>query len=218
MNFRLLTILSCLVALALALEFELPATPANAPIETNQGRRCLSQWLPKSTHIRVRAKVLPGFPGQSMNVEIHDDSPYMNQYGARNQLDEATFRFDTQAHANVIVCFQNTLESHFPMDGRSLTVQFKMESGAIAEDFHKIQQEEKLKPMEMELRRLAMTLDDVQDELQYLKMRESTLRDRNEGMNAKVKSFSFFSIGVLVVVAVYQVLYLRRFFKQKKLI
>ncbi|KAJ2027989.1 vesicle coat component [Coemansia sp. S610] len=181
-------------------------------------RRCLSQWLPMGTHVRVKAKVLPGIPGQKVNMEIHDDSPHVNQYGARRQVDDATFRFDTQAHANVIVCFQNVLEANFPNDGRSQTIQFKMESGAMAEDFHKVQHEEKLKPMEMELRRLAMTLDDVQDELQYLKQRESTLRDANERMNSRVKTFSLLAIGVLIGVAIYQVLYLRRFFQQKKLI
>ncbi|KAJ2889745.1 vesicle coat component [Coemansia aciculifera] len=170
------------------------------------------------THVRVKAMALPGLSGQKVNMEIHDDSPHVNQYGARRQLDDATFRFDTQSHANVIVCFQNVLEPNFPNDGRSLTVQFKMESGAMAEDFHKMQQEEKLKPMEMELRRLALTLDDVQDELQYLKQKESALRDANEHMNGRVKTFSFVSIAVLIGVAVYQVLYLRRFFQQKKLI
>ncbi|KAJ2468956.1 vesicle coat component [Coemansia sp. RSA 2322] len=211
--FLALAILAAVLGLCTALEFDLPATP-----EIGGGRRCLSQWLPHGTHVRVKSKVLPGFPGQKINMEIHDDSPSVNQYGARRAVDEVTFRFDTQAHANVIVCFQNVLEANFPNDGRVLTVQFKMESGAMAEDFHKLQQEEKLKPMEVELRRLAMTLDDVQDELQYLKHREGSLRDANERMNGRVKTFTFFSIAVLIGVAVYQVLYLRRFFQQKKLI
>ncbi|KAJ2466685.1 vesicle coat component [Coemansia sp. RSA 2337] len=211
--FVVFAILAAVLGICSALEFDLVATT-----EIGGGRRCLSQWLPMDTHVRVKAKVLPGFPGQKVNMEIHDDSQHSNQYGARNQVDDATFRFDTQAHANVIVCFQNVLEANMPNDGRSRTIQFKMESGAMAEDFHKIQQEEKLKPMEMELRRLAMTLDDVQDELQYLKQRESTLRDANERMNSRVKTFSFVSIAVLVGVAVYQVFYLRRFFQQKKLI
>ncbi|KAJ2691931.1 vesicle coat component, partial [Coemansia spiralis] len=73
-------------------------------------------------------------------------------------------------------------------------------------------------PMEVEMRRLAMSLDDIQDELQYLKQREGALRDANEGMNSRVKTFSLFSIVVLVGVAVYQVFYLRHFFQQKKLI
>ncbi|KAI9503228.1 vesicle coat component [Coemansia spiralis] len=202
-----------LASLVSCIEFDLPALP-----EANNGRRCLSQWLPMGTHVKVTAKVLPGFPGQQVNMEIHDDSPHLNQYGARKQVDEVVMRFDTQAHANVIVCFQNALDHGYPQDGRSLTIQFKMESGAMAEDFHKVQQELKLKPMEIELRRLSMSLDDIQDELQYLKQREGTLRDANEKMNSKVKTFSLFSIGVLVVVAVYEVLYLRRFFQQKKLI
>ncbi|KAJ2718787.1 vesicle coat component [Coemansia sp. Benny D115] len=195
------------------MEFDLEATS-----EVLGTRRCLSQWLPKNTHVKVTAKVLPGFPGQKVHMEIHDDSPHINQYGARKQLDEVSFRFDTQAHANVIACFQNMLETGYPSDGRALTIQFKMESGAMAEDFHKVQQDEKLKPMEVELRRLAMSLDDIQDELQYLKQREGSLRDANETMNSKVKTFGLLSISVLILVAVYQVLYLRRFFHQKKLI
>ncbi|KAJ1831297.1 vesicle coat component, partial [Coemansia sp. RSA 2711] len=194
-----LTAIAALLALATAIEFDLSAAP-----EAANSRRCLSQWLPKNTHVKVNAKALPGFPGQKVNMEIHDDSPHLNQYGARNQMDDVTFRFDTQAHANVIACFQNVLEPGYPSDGRALTIQFTMESGAMAEDFHRVQQEEKLKPMEIELRRLSMTLDDIQEELQYLKQREGTLRDANERMNGRVKTFSFFSIAVLIGVAGYQ--------------
>ncbi|KAJ2156750.1 vesicle coat component [Coemansia sp. RSA 552] len=214
MRCLLVAILTALLAVAVAaIEFDLPAAP-----EATQARRCLSQWLPKNTHVKVTGKVLPGFPGQKVNLEIHDDSPHVNQYGARKQVDDVMFRFDTQAHANVIACFQNVIEAGYPTDGRALTIQFKMESGAMAEDFHRLQQEEKLKPMEIELRRLSMSLDDIQEELQYLKQREGTLRDANEGMNARVKTFNIFSIVVLIGVAVYQVFYLRHFFQQKKLI
>ncbi|KAJ1961238.1 vesicle coat component [Dipsacomyces acuminosporus] len=202
-----------LVGMVSALEFDLAAGP-----EALNERRCLSQWLPMGTHVKVKAKALPGFPGQAINMEIHDDSPHMNQYGARKHLDDVSLRFDTQAHANVIVCFHNILDPSYPHDGRSLTIQFKMDSGALANDYRKLQHEEKLKPMEVELRRTASILDDIQDELQYLKARESTLRDANEAMNAQVKRFTFFSIAVLISVAVYQVVYLRHFFQQKKLI
>ncbi|KAJ2448770.1 vesicle coat component [Coemansia sp. RSA 2336] len=208
-----LLVIAALLAVVSAIEFDLQAAP-----EASNMRRCLSQWLPRNTHVKVSAKALPGFPGQKLNMEIHDDSPHLNQYGARKQMDEVVFRFDTQAHANVIVCFQNVLEPGYPADGRALTIQFTMESGAMAEDFHRLQQDEKLKPMELELRRLSMTLDDIQDELQYLKQREGALRDANENMNGRVKTFSLLSIAVLIGVAVYQVFYLRHFFQQKKLI
>ncbi|KAJ1932071.1 vesicle coat component [Linderina macrospora] len=206
-------LLALLVAVAATIEFDLTAGH-----DGTHDRRCLSQWLPKGVHVKVATKVLPGFPGQTLNMEIHDDSPHMNQYGARKHVDEVAFRFDTQAHANVIVCFQNVLDAGQTPDGRALTVQFKMNSGADAEDFGKLQSEQKLKPMEIELRRLAMHLEDVQDTLQYLKEHEGTFRDANEYMNARVKNFGFFSIAVLIGVAVYQVLSLRRFFHQKKLI
>ena len=77
--------------------------------------------------------------------------------------------------------------------------------------------DQKLEPLEVELRRLASNLDDAQEQLQYLKIREADLRTLNELSNSRVKHLSFFAIFVLITSAVGQIVYLRRFFKAKKL-
>ncbi|CAF1500010.1 unnamed protein product [Rotaria sordida] len=52
----------------------------------------------------------------------------------------------------------------------------------------------------------------------YMKQREEEMRDTNESTNNKVLYFSIFSMHCLMSLAIWQVLYLRRYFKAKKLI
>ncbi|RLN36580.1 hypothetical protein BBJ28_00021817, partial [Nothophytophthora sp. Chile5] len=52
----------------------------------------------------------------------------------------------------------------------------------------------------------------------YMREREAAMRDTNESTNSRVLWFSFFSIVVLLGMGVWQVLYLKKFFKSKKLI
>ena len=51
-----------------------------------------------------------------------------------------------------------------------------------------------------------------------MKQREEEMRSTNESTNSKVLYFSVFSMGCLMSLAIWQVLYLRRYFKAKKLI
>ena len=55
-------------------------------------------------------------------------------------------------------------------------------------------------------------------DFQYMKQREEEMRDTNESTNSRVLYFSIFSMCCLIGLATWQVLYLRKFFKSKKLI
>ena len=55
-------------------------------------------------------------------------------------------------------------------------------------------------------------------DFQYMKTREEEMRDTNESTNSRVLYFSIFSMCCLIGLATWQVLYLRKFFKAKKLI
>merc|ERR1719361_990503 len=80
------------------------------------------------------------------------------------------------------------------------------------------QKTEKLKPLEVELRRLEDLSDSIVNDFQYMKTREEEKRSTNESTNSRVLYFSIFSMMCLVCLATWQVLYLRKFFKSKKLI
>ena len=84
--------------------------------------------------------------------------------------------------------------------------------------FKKLAKVEKLKPLEVELRRLEDLSQDIVSDFAYMKAREEEMRNTNESTNSKVLYFSVFSMCCLLGLAIWQVLYLRRYFKAKKLI
>lgn len=51
-----------------------------------------------------------------------------------------------------------------------------------------------------------------------MRQREEEMRDTNESTNSRVLYFSIFSMLCLLGLATWQVLYLRKYFKSKKLI
>lgn len=63
--------------------------------------------------------------------------------------------------------------------------------GADARDWSAIQAAEKLKPVETELRRIEETVNEIVNEMEYLRLREQKLRDTNESTNERVKWFAF---------------------------
>ena len=97
----------------------------------------------------------------------------------------------------------------------------------------------RLKPLEVELKRLEDLSEAIVQDFAYMRQREEEMRDTNgnfknintvidfdvhffhfslESTNSRVLYFSVLSMLCLIALATWQVLYLRRFFKAKKLI
>ena len=92
-------------------------------------------------------------------------------------------------------------------------IELDVDIGADAKDWSAIQAAEKLKPMEMELRRIEEMVQEVVSEMEYLKAREQKLRDTNESTNERVKWFALGTIGMLIGLGAWQVVYLRAYFR-----
>lgn len=97
-------------------------------------------------------------------------------------------------------------------------VELDVEIGADARDWSSIQAQEKLKPVETDLRRIEDIVHDIVTEMEYLRAREQRLRDTNESTNERVKWFAFGTMGMLVGLGAWQVVYLRAYFRSKHLI
>lgn len=54
---------------------------------------------------------------------------------------------------------------------------------------------------------------EVVNEMEYLRAREQTLRDTNESTNERVKWFAFGTMGMLMGLGAWQVVYLRAYFR-----
>jgi hypothetical protein len=92
-------------------------------------------------------------------------------------------------------------------------IELDVDIGADARDWNSIQSQEKLKPIETDLRRIEEMVADVVTEMEYLRAREQRLRDTNESTNERVKWFAFGTMGMLIGLGAWQVVYLRAYFR-----
>lgn len=92
-------------------------------------------------------------------------------------------------------------------------MELDIEIGADARDWSAIQAQEKLKPVEADLRRIEEMVGEVVTEMDYSRTREKNLRDTNESTNERVKWFAYGTMGMLVGLGAWQVVYLRAYFR-----
>ena len=92
-------------------------------------------------------------------------------------------------------------------------MELDIEIGADAKDWSGIATAEKLKPVETELRRIEETVSEIVTEMEYLRGREQKLRDTNESTNERVKWFAFGTMGMLIGLGAWQIVYLRAYFR-----
>jgi hypothetical protein len=93
------------------------------------------------------------------------------------------------------------------------SVELDIDIGADAKDWSAVQATEKLKPVETELRRIEELVQEIVNEMEYLRGREQKLRDTNESTNNRVKWFGFGTMGMLIALGAWQVIYLRAYFR-----
>ncbi|EGV62577.1 vesicle coat component [Yamadazyma tenuis] len=155
--------------------------------------------------------------GQQLNVVVTDSLG--NELRKKNDIGtSARITFTSFHSAAFDVCFTNVLETKVKYSHLSREVELDIESGAAARDWNAIQVAEKLKPNEVELRRVEEMTAEIASELQYLKKREERMRDTNESTNSRVKYFSTLVVISLVGLGAWQIQYLRHYFKVKHII
>jgi hypothetical protein len=92
-------------------------------------------------------------------------------------------------------------------------IELDIDIGADAKDWSAIAAGEKLKPTEIELRRIEEQVAEIVAEMDYLRTREQKLRDTNESTNTRVKWFATGTMFLLIALGVWQVIYLRTYFR-----
>ncbi|XP_002128822.1 transmembrane emp24 domain-containing protein 10-like [Ciona intestinalis] len=135
------------------------------------------------------------------------------------QKDEATqgkFAFTTDDYDMFQICFTSKADFKGKMPPQE--VKLLLKRGVEAKNYDELAKTEKLKPLEVELRRLEDLSESIVQAFAYMKKREEEMRNTNESTNSRVLYFSMFSMLCLIGLATWQVLYLRKFFKSKKLI
>jgi hypothetical protein len=135
----------------------------------------------------------------------------------KDVVGENRYAFTSHADSAFDVCFENTYTGS-NKGGAPRHVELDIDIGADAKDWNAISASDKLKPVEAELRRIEETVGEIVTEMDYLRAREQKLRDTNESTNERVKWFALGTMGMLVGLGGWQVVYLRAYFRSKHLI
>ncbi|ORX78928.1 hypothetical protein BCR32DRAFT_281847 [Anaeromyces robustus] len=198
-----------------AISFSLYAGQEGSP----HAERCFIQQIGADILVAGTVAVTEG-EHQKISVEITDNTEGGSLYWKRLDVnDEVKFSFTTVKTDEVKICFRNVLDNGFvPSDQYYRNVLLTVETGPEAIDYTEVAKTEKLRPVEIELRKLEGIVEKIVEDMEKIKQKEIDLRDTNESINERVQWFSLWSIAFLVCLGLWQLYYLRRFFQTKKLI
>ncbi|XP_069117279.1 transmembrane emp24 domain-containing protein 10-like [Argopecten irradians] len=180
--------------------------PANA-------KKCLREEIHKDVLVTGDYE-LSDAPGQKATLTVTDSKGHILY--TKDDAKKGKFAFTTEEYDMFEVCFQTKMVGGGHGADREVTLDMK--HGIEAKSYDDLAKAEKLKPLEVELRRLEDLSKSIVDDFEYMKEREKEMRDTNESTHSRVMYFSIFSMCCLLGLATWQVLYLRRYFKAKKLI
>ncbi|XP_018335761.1 transmembrane emp24 domain-containing protein bai [Agrilus planipennis] len=176
-------------------------------------QKCLKEELHQNVLVLGEFEVSEA-PGQKVDYVVKDSRGHV--LAQRTDIAKGKFSFVTENYDSFEICFISRIPSH--QRGISQEVTLNIKHGVEAKSYEGIGEAAKLKPIEVELKRLEDLSDAIVQDFSYMRKREEEMRDTNESTNSRVLYFSIFSMFCLLGLATWQVLYLRRYFKAKKLI
>ncbi|XP_006823743.1 transmembrane emp24 domain-containing protein 10-like [Saccoglossus kowalevskii] len=176
-------------------------------------RKCLKEEIHKDVLVTGDYD-LSDAPGQKTLLHVADSNGHILY--TKDDATKGKFAFTTDDYDMFEVCFHTKMVAGGRGADREVSLYLK--KGVEARTYDDIAKAEKLKPMEVELRRLEDLSESIVNDFAYMRAREEEMRDTNESTNSRVLYFSIFSMVCLLSLATWQVFYLRRYFKAKKLI
>merc|ERR1712110_1103269 len=158
-------------------------------------RKCLKEEITKGVLVSGEYEISKQH-GQMVDLVVVDNNGH--HFYNKENAEAGKFAFTTDNYNVYEIC---TI-SRVPPNIRGLRheVSLTVKHGTEAKSYDELAKANKLAPLEVELKRLE------------------DIRDTNESTNSRVLYFSVFSMLCLLGLATWQVLYLRKFFKSKKLI
>ncbi|KAJ9146322.1 hypothetical protein P3X46_028603 [Hevea brasiliensis] len=182
----------------------------------SSGTKCVSEEIQNNVVVLADYYVInEDRPEHTPNVSARVTSPYGNNLHHNENVTHGQFAFTTSEAGNYMACFW--LDSHQQQAGTT-TLSLDWRIGIAAKDWESVARKEKIEGVELDLRRLEGTVQSIHNNLIYLREREAEMREVSERTNARVAWLSIMSLGVCIVVSVFQLWHLKNYFQKKKLI
>ncbi|XP_060521531.1 transmembrane emp24 domain-containing protein bai [Cylas formicarius] len=176
-------------------------------------RKCLREELQGNIPVIGEFDVSE-IPGQIVDYIVTDSKGHI--LAQRADISKGKFSFTTESYDMYEICFISRVPQH--QRGMAHMVSLITKHGIETKNYDSLMEAAQLKPIELELKRLEDLSNAIVQDFAFMRKREEEMRDTNESTNSRVLYFSVFSMCCLLGLATWQVLYLRRYFKAKKLI
>ncbi|CDS38122.1 transmembrane emp24 domain containing protein [Echinococcus multilocularis] len=174
--------------------------------------KCIHDEIDKDEIVVGNYAITDG-PTSKVSIEVKDSKGHT--FFQKSDATSGKFTFSSEVEDSFDVCFR-CLGASGVVDTREVFIDIKQ--GDEAKNIDAIAQAKDLKPVEVELKKIEYFTDSIVRDFVAMHKRADAMRDINASTHSRVLYFSMFSILCLIALAVWQVLYLRSYFKSKKLI
>ncbi|KAG0338492.1 p24 complex component [Podila humilis] len=169
-------------------------------------QRCFFEILDKGDFLYVSFQVAEG-GHLDVDFSLHDPNNVLVEDSQRSASN--SYNYESKLQGKHEYCFSNSFstvtEKHVAFNVQVLKPHTEHPS---KED----------NVLGSELRDLAIGIEDIKNEQEYTMARERAHRDTAESTNGRVVGWSLFQSAILLVVCVFQVTYLKRFFEVKRVV
>jgi len=177
--------------------------------------KCLREDLRENVLVKGVYEVV-SIEGQQIDYVIKDSKNHI--LSQKEDINSGKFTFSVEHHDMFEICFISKIDNNGYHQGVVQEIYVDIKTGVEAKNYEGINEAANLKPLELDLKRLEDLSHDIVLEFDDMKKRADDMRNTNESTNKRVFYFSLFSMICLITLATWQVIYLRRYFKAKKLI
>ena len=146
---------------------------------------------------------------ESLNIRVVD--PNQEELFVSTDLSHYAFSFVALEAGTYSICALNKSTAVIEVD-------FDVRTGINAKDYSMVASTQNLKEFDLKLKKTEDLTNQIHKKIQYLREREEELRNTNTTIHQRVIGYSVSTILLLMVLAFLQIIYLKRFFKAKKMI
>lgn len=178
-------------------------------------KRCIREEVLKGVLVSGEY-TLSDSPGHKTDLSVTDTNGHILSHRENIHGDKGKFAFTTDAYDVFEVCFTTKLPPG--VQGQDREIQLILKHGSEAVNYEKVAEVEKLKPLELKLQQLEDLSENIVKDFSHMRRREAEMRDTNESTSNRVLYSSILGMCCLLGLVGWQIIYLRRYFKSKKLI
>ncbi|KAI3927379.1 hypothetical protein MKX01_027610 [Papaver californicum] len=151
---------------------------------------------------------------ESHKITVRVTSSFGNNLHTGDHVESGQFSFTAPETGDYMACFW-AVEQKQPV---TLTVDFEWKTGYATKDWTNVAKKGSVDVMEMELKKLEDTIQNIHEEMFYLREREEEMQEMNKSTTSRMAWLGFLSLFVCLSVASLQLWHLKSFFERKKLL